>query len=104
MHKTETASIAGVGDNLWYVPEALRGRVAPRAKARPGPVRRDTWDEASKVAQRGVPPQMGTYASGAAFGNSVACDQTASQTVSLSSYVSVCQHATTRPDESVILA
>lgn len=47
---------------------------------------------------------MGTYAAGAAFGNSVACDQTASQTVSLSSYVSVCQHSTTRPDESVILA
>lgn len=47
---------------------------------------------------------MGTYAAGAAFGNSVACDQTASQTVSRSSYVSVCQHSITRPDESVILA
>ena len=47
---------------------------------------------------------METYVAGAAFGNSVACDQTASQTVPLNSYVSVCQHSTTRPDESVILA
>ncbi len=39
-----------------------------------------------------------------AFGNSVACDQTASQTDSLSSYVSVCQHSTNLPEHNVILA